>query len=168
MNSLFKRRSIRKFKRGMKIDNDKVKIILKAGFSAPSARNLQSYNFLIIDEKELMNQISDIHPYAGMVKDASLAIMVMGDRNQQDNEGYIAQDCSAATENILIETVELDLGSVWLGLYPMEERIESMRTLLNIPEHFLPFSLIAIGYPDEYKEPNDRYIDDKVFYNKFK
>ena len=57
---------------------------------------------------------------------------------------------------------------MWLGLYPMEERIESMRTLLNIPEHFLPFSLIAIGYPDEYKEPNDRYIDDKVFYNKFK
>lgn len=165
MDALFKRRSIRRFKE-RSVDNDKVRMLLKAGFAAPSARNRQPWNFLVINERNILNRIPDVHPYASMIKEAPMAILVMGDMRDQEMEGYMAQDCSAATENILIEAAALGLGSVWLGVYPREERMDSIRELFSIPPHLMPFSLIVIGYANESKKPNDRYIEDRVFFNR--
>lgn len=166
MNSLFNRRSIRKYK-NKAVDEEKIDKLLRAGFAAPSARNLQPYNFLVIDKREILDKIPEYHPYSSMILQAPLAILVLGDRNAQDMDGYIAQDCSAATENILIEATELGLGSVWLGVYPREERMQGMIELFSIPDNFIPFSLIVIGYADEHKEPSDRYDSAKVFRNGF-
>lgn len=166
MNALFRRRSIRKYN-NKNIENNKIELLLKAGFAAPSARNLQPYNFLVIDDRAILDRIPEFHPYSSMVMEAPLAILVLGDKRAQEMEGYIAQDCSAATENILIEATELGLGSVWLGVFPREERMSGMRELFNIPEHFIPFSLIVIGYPEETKEPSDRYDEAKIFRNGF-
>ncbi|MDY6786746.1 MAG: nitroreductase family protein [candidate division WOR-3 bacterium] len=167
MNALFKRRSIRKYKKDRPVEKEKVRKILEAGFAAPSARNTQPYNFLVIDKRELLDSIPDAHPYAEMSREATLAVLVLGELEKQPNKGYIAQDLSAATENILIEATELGLGSVWLGVYPRGERMKNLKELFNIPDRFIPFSLIIIGYPDEKKPPSDRYSDEKVFYNKF-
>lgn len=165
MNALFRRRSIRKYKKHMPVENEKLRKLLMAGFAAPSARNRQPWNFLIINERAILDKVPDYHPYAEMILEAPLAILVMGDRNMQEMDGYIAQDCSAATENILIEAAELGLGSVWLGVYPREERINGMRELFEIPLNLLPFSLIVIGYADEEKDSNQRYNEEKIYFN---
>lgn len=165
MDALFRRRSIRKYIKDKPIEKEKVEKLLKAGFAAPSARNCQPYNFVVINDREVLNTIPKIHPYASMSLSASLAILVMGDSTLQENRDYLVQDCSAATENILIEATELSLGSVWLGVYPREERIKGIIELLNIPKKFIPISLIVIGYPAEKKEPSNRYDTKKIFYN---
>ncbi len=165
MDALFRRRSIRKYIKDKPIEKEKIEILLKAGFAAPSARNCQPYNFIVIDDRNVLDKIPTIHPYASMSLSAPLAILVMGDNTLQENVDYLLQDCSAATENILIEATQLSLGSVWLGVYPRKERIKGIIELLNIPKKFIPISLIVIGYPAEKKEPSDRFDSRKVFYN---
>ncbi len=75
---------------------------------------------------------------------------------------------SAATQNILLEATANNLGAVWLGVYPVQERVSGLKKLLNLPENLIPFSIIPFGYPAEEKEVIDRYDEDKVHYNKFK
>jgi nitroreductase len=134
---------------------------------APTARNIQPWHFIVVDERAVLDQLSEAHPYAKMLKQAGLAILVCGDRKLQENDGYIVQDCSAATQNILLAAHANGLGSVWLGMYPREERMKDVGKLLGIPGHILPVSLISIGYPNEQKEAPDRYKPDRVHYNKF-
>jgi nitroreductase len=82
-------------------------------------------------------------------------------------DGYIVQDCSAATQNILLAAHAKGLGSVWLGMYPREKRMKDVGKVLNIPDHILPVSLISIGYPAETRPAPDRYKADRVHFNSF-
>ncbi len=166
IKNLLSRRSIRKYT-GKSIPEDLIKILLDAGMHAPSARNLQPWHFVVIHEREMLNKLAMAHPYAKMLEQAGLAILVGGDRNIQEMDGYIVQDCSAATQNIMLAAHASGLGSVWLGMYPREKRMADISKLLNLPEHILPVSLISIGYPDEHKESPDRYKSDRIHYNKF-
>jgi nitroreductase len=72
------------------------------------------------------------------------------------------QDCSAATENLLLAVTALGLGAVWLGVYPREERIAFTRRILSIPEAIMPLNLISIGHPAEEKEPRTQYDGERV------
>ena len=92
---------------------------------------------------------TDTENTAGMIREASLAIAVCGDLALQKHEGYWIQDCSAATQNILLAAHALGLGAVWLGVHPCEDRVESTRKLFSLPENVLPLCLIAVGYPAE-------------------
>jgi len=100
-----------------------------------------------------------------MLREASVAILVCGDLSEEKHGGYWIQDCSAATQNILIAAHAKGLGAVWLGIYPRKERIDGMRKLLGIPEHVVPLSLISIGYPAEQKPPANRYNAFKIHNN---
>ena len=166
MNPVFIRRSIRKFTPGP-ISGEQVDLLLKAGLCAPSARNRQPWHFIAVTEREQLDRIPHYHPYASMVLEASLAILVCGDLEIEDEIGYIAQNCSAATENILVTAADLGLGSVWLGVYPKEDRIQGMKTLFKLPDHILPVSLIAIGHPAEQKPPKSDFNWEKVRYNQW-
>ena len=145
-----------------------VKEIIELGMNAPSAGNQKPWHFIVIDDKDIMNKIPNFHIHSKMLKKASLAILVCFDINLEKHKGMAVQDCSAATENILIAANAKGLGSVWLGIYPRDERIEGMRELLKIPKNIMPFSLIALGYPKKgYKK--ERIIEiDRVHYNKWK
>ncbi len=77
-------------------------------------------------------------------------------------EGYWAQDCAAATQNILIAASDLGLGAVWLGVYPRQERIDGMRELLGVPTGVVPFSLVSIGHPAQQLPPSDRYDEARI------
>lgn len=142
-----------------------MKELLKAAMSSPSAGNEQPWEFVVITDRNILCAIPKFHPYAQMLHEAPAAILVCGDLKREKYKGYWVQDCSAATENILIEVVEQGLGAVWIGIYPIEERITGMRKLLAIPETIIPFSLIAIGYPAENKEPSDRFDASRIHYN---
>ena len=166
MNAILRRRSIRKYTQDA-IPDDIIKKLLEAGMSAPSAGNQRPWHFVVIKDKEALAKLADASPYSKMTKDAPVAILVCGDLELESRKGYWVQDCSAATENILIEIAENNLGAVWLGMYPREERVEYIRRLLNIPDHVVPFALIPVGYPAETKETSSRYDESKVHYEQW-
>ena len=165
IEAILSRRSIRKYT-SQKISDQVIKDLLEAAMSAPSANNEQPWHFIIINEHKILEDIPKFHPYSGMLREAPLAILVCVDLDA-GSEGFLVQDGSAATENILIAAHAKGLGAVWLGIYPLKERITGMRKLLAIPERILPLSLIAIGYPAEIIPRKNCYQPSRVHNNRW-
>ncbi len=166
METILNRRSIRKYL-DKKVSQKDIKDILKAGMSAPSAGNQQPWHFIVIDDRDILKKISNIHPHADMVKNAPVSILTCGNTEDKKHEGFWVQDCSAATENMLIAIQDKGLGGVWIGIYPRKERVHNFKKMFKIPDKIIPFSLIALGYPAEEKPPADRYHKSKIFKNKW-
>lgn len=161
MDAILARRSIRKYKE-QEVSDEQVKAILQAGMAAPSAGNAQPWQFIVFRDKITMEAVTGFHPYAKMLPEASVAILVCGDLSLEKFPGFWVQDCSAAIQNMLLKITELGLGAVWLGLYPLEDRVKGAQELFGIPENVKPLCIIPIGYPDEEKEPIDRFTADRV------
>jgi nitroreductase len=164
MDAILTRRSIRKYLPDP-VNRDVIENILKAGMNAPSAGDEQPWHFIIIDRHDLLKKISEIHPYAKMLKDTPAAILVCGDQNVPKFKDFWIQDCSAASENMLLAAHDLGLGAVWIGIYPAEKMVQEIRRLLNILDHIAPFSIIAMGYPAEEKSGRLRYDTSRVHSN---
>ena len=165
MEAIFTRRSIRKYTK-QPISDEVVKELLEAAMYTPSAGNRQPWCFVVINDSKIMNEIPKYHPYAQMLKEALVAVLVCCDSDLQLEE-FGVQDCSAATQTILLAAHAKRLGAVWLGLYPAESLVTATKKLLNLPEHIVPISLISIGYPAEQKLQPDRYQADRVHYNQW-
>ncbi|OQA21435.1 MAG: Albonoursin synthase [Actinobacteria bacterium ADurb.Bin346] len=167
MKEIFERRSIRKYAE-KDVPDWMITELLKAAMSAPSAGNEQPWEFIIIKEKSTLDKISRFHPYAQMLPDASAAIVVLGDLDKEKHPGYWVQDCAAAVENMLIEAQYLELGAVWLGIYPREERVDNLKKLLGVPEKIIPLAIISLGFPAENKSPSvERYDEKRVHLEKW-
>ena len=164
LDSILNRRSIRKYKTNP-VSDDKVSLLIKAGMYAPSARNKQPWHFIIVTDRVLLNKVMDFHPYALMLAEAPLAIVVCGDRTIEPSDSYLAINCSAATENILLAAPELDLGTVWLGVYPRIERMKGVSELFGLSSDILPVSIVAVGYPDEQVEHPERFLNERIHFN---
>ena len=100
-----------------------------------------------------------------MLKDAPLAIVVCGDERLERYKGFWVQDCSAATQNLLLAAHAVGLGAVWLGVYPVQQRVAKTQDLLGLPEGVIPLAIIAVGHPAERKPPADRYDASRVHRN---
>lgn len=166
MDILFQRRSIRKYI-DKQVSEESIEYMLRAAFASPSARNQQTSHFLVVTDKEKLNQIPSVLPYGGMAKTAACAIIVLCDTSLIKSEGFWIQDLSAATQNILLAATREELGAVWIGVYPREERVEGLRKLFDIPEEIIPFSLVCVGHPAEEIAPNLRYIENRIHRNKW-
>ena len=164
LDALLTRRSIRKYT-DKEIDDRTIEKLLKVGFSAPSAGNQQPWHFIIVDKKEILEQIINFHPHAKFITDAKKAILVCAETNLETFKNYWPIDCSAATQNILIAARELDLGACWIGIYPREERVENLKKIFKLPKSVIPFSLISLGYTKEKQKEVNRYKKDRVHYN---
>jgi len=165
LEAILTRRSIRRYT-SKKVPSELITEILRAAMSAPSASNEQPWHFVVIDDHKILDEIPRFHPYADMLPEAPLAILVCVDLIPQ-REGFVVQDGSAATQNLLLAAHAKALGAVWLGIYPLEERIEGMRKLTNLPTHIVPLALIALGYPAESIPREDRYQPQRVHANKW-
>ena len=161
METIYNRRSIRKYTE-QAVSDEVLCELVRAGMSAPSAGNEQPWEYVIITDRALLDEIPSIHPHSKMLQQAPAAILICGDLKREVYEGYWVQDCSAATQNMLLEIVDRGLGGVWLGVYPIKERVMALRKLLNIPEHVVPFALISLGYPAEAKPPKGEYDEQRV------
>lgn len=158
------RRSIRKYTE-KPIDEQTVRKLLEAGMQAPSAVNKQPWHFVVIDDRRILDAIPDVHPHAPMLRHAPLAIVVCADPALANGPGYVPQDCSAATENILLAAHALGLGAVWLGVYSNESREAGVRRILGIPADMVPFSIVSIGHPAEQRDKPERYREDRIHRN---
>lgn len=166
MNSIYNRTSIRKFKQEP-LKQEEIKKILEAGFSAPSAKNAQPWQFIVVQDKTMLENLSQVSPYAGLLSRAAMGIVVLADTSANPSLDYCQQDCAAATQNMLVEAKELGIGSCWLGGYPNEDRVEALCQLFNFPEYIKPLWMIAFGYPDEKPAIKQKWKDEKVHYEKY-
>jgi nitroreductase len=164
---LINRRSIRRYT-GQEIEDTILQEVIKAGMYAPSAVNKQPWHFILVRNKQQLNRIASVHPYASMLPGASAAIVVCGDEQLANTPAYWPVDCAAATENMLIAAHGLGLGGVWLGVYPREERIEAIAKLFELPGHIHPFAIISLGYPAEAKPLPDRFKAERIHFETWK
>jgi len=153
LDVIFARRSIRQYT-GEPVSEADLESLLQAGMAAPSASNRRPWHFVAVTDKETLAQLARDHPYGKMLADAEVGIAVCGDPMVSD---WWVQDCSAATENILIAAVALGRGAVWLGCHGRPEREQGVRDVLGIPSRIGVLSLISIGYPAEDKEARSQY-----------
>jgi nitroreductase len=166
LEAIFNRRSIRKYT-DRPIPEALLDNILRAAMAAPSAGNQQPWHFLVIDDRSILNAIPQYHPYAQMLKAAPLAIAVCGELRKLVYDEFWVQDCSAATQNILLAAHAQGLGAVWVGLYPDQERVPKTQQLLGLPAEVIPFCFVALGYPAEQKEPSKRYRLSRIHRNRW-
>jgi len=166
VEEILSRRSIRKYTKEI-VPPNIIKEILEASMSAPSAGNEQPWQYIIINDRRILDEIPKIHPYSAMLNEASVAILVCCDMKLLKYNDFWVQDLSAATENILIAVQDKGLGAVWLGVYPIEERLKGFQKMFDMPEDIIPFSLIPIGFPAEQKPKENRYNVSRVHYNKW-
>jgi nitroreductase len=164
LEAISTRRSVRSFT-SKPIAKEIVEELLRAAMSAPSAGNEQPWQFVVIDERKTLDRIIDVNPNAKMCKEAQAAILVCGDTTKEKYPGFWVQDCSAAAQNILLAAHDKGIGSVWTGIYPIEERVKGFRKLLSLPENVIPFCLIPLGYSAKQVAHVDRFQKDRVHHN---
>lgn len=160
MNTIFERTSVRSYQ-DRPVEKEKIERILKAGLQAPSAVNQQPWEFYVILDKKLLEEISHMSPYSKMTKDAPAAI-VCGMHTDCLVPQMAVQDCSIAMENIWLETTDQGLGGVWLGVNGVEERVEYLEKLIDFGENVKPFAVFPFGYPKGEVVPKVRDDMSKV------
>ena len=169
VENIMTRTSIRQYT-DQPISADTIETLLRAGMAAPTAVNKQPWHFVAVTDKDKLAQLATANPNAGMTAKAPLAIIVCGDM-QKTLEGqgraFWIQDCSAATENILLAAHALGLGGVWTGLYPNDERVAAVREIMKAPEYIVPLCTIVLGYPAEQPTPKDKWKPENVSYNEY-
>lgn len=163
LNFIFQRRCVRMYQE-RDVGEDLVRDLLEAGMSAPSAVAKDPWHFIVVREADTRARMVEQLPNGKMLVAAPVGIVVCGDleRAHVRSLSYLLQDCSAATENILLAAQALGLGAVWLGIHPREPRVQHVRDVLGIPDHVIPVAAIALGWPAEFPEPRTRYRDDAV------
>ncbi len=162
VDNMLNRKSVRKYS-NKPVEQDKIDLIVKSAMSAPSAKNLQPWEFLVVTDKNLLKQIAKYIPNASYSKKSQFAIIVCGDKNV--SEKFWVQDCSAATENILLAVESLDLGAVWCAVYPYEDKVEKIQKLFKLPDNIVPLNVIPVGYPKKKETPKQKYNPKKVHTN---
>ncbi|MFV0422894.1 nitroreductase family protein [Oleidesulfovibrio sp.] len=164
MKAIEERRSVRKFT-DEAVTEEQITVLLRAAMAAPSAGNAQPWQFVVVDDRNVLEKVPALHPYAGMAAKAPLAILVCGDLSAEKYPGFWVQDCSAAIQNMLLAAVDQGLGAVWTGIYPDETRVKNFVGLVGLPESVKPLALVVVGVPDQKTGAKDRFDAAKVHRN---
>ena len=162
MNSIYHRISVRKFQ-DRPVEKEKTEAILRAAMQAPSAGNQQPWEFYVVTDRAILEALSRVGPYAGCTKNAPAAI-VSAYRKACWAPSYAQIDLSIAMENLWLETDALGLGGVWLGIAPLEERMQEVETILGMPDTLRAFAIFPYGYPAESREQENRFEPDRIHY----
>lgn len=164
MNAIFHRVSIRRYL-DKEVEQEKVEKLLRAAMAAPSACNQQPWEFYVVTNKKKIAELANATKYSSPCKGAPLVIVPCFRK-----DSYVVQyapiDMSAAVENLLLEADELDLGAVWMGVCPQEDRMDVVGKMLDLPDNLSAFALISVGYPAEGRPQQDRYETSRVHYVK--
>ena len=168
---IYTRRSIRSYS-DREISDEDMEKILKAAMQAPSAGNEQPWHFIVVKSRDKLRELSDAHPYGRMLSRAAAAIVVCCDPKLSKYPYPMwVQDCSAATQNILLAARCLGIGSCWLGVYPNEDRMRAIARVLAVPDDIVVFSIVSLGYPlseGEFHEAPDRFREERIHYERWR
>lgn len=160
MNEIYTRVSTRKFT-DEPVEEEKLLAILRAAMQAPSAGNQQPWEFYVVTDRDRLEALSRVSPYAGCTKGAPMAI-VSAYREKLWAPDYAQIDMSIAMENLWLETAAQGLGGVWLGIAPMAERMRAVEEIVGIPEGQRAFAVFPVGHPAEQKKQQDRFDESRI------
>lgn len=164
------RASVRNYK-PEPVNDSIVTTVLKAGMAAPTAANQQAWHFVVVTDQALKDSITDAFQWTKMVRGCAFAVVVCGDMTRlfdgdRENGGFWVQDCSAASENMLLAAHALGLGGVWCGIYPEEDRMARLSEILGLPSNLRPLNILSFGYPADPVAPKDKWDPEKVSYRR--
>ena len=166
MNEIFNRASVRVFK-DAPVEKEKIEMLLKAAMQAPSAGNQRPWEFIVVEDKKTLEQLSETDPYAKFVAKVPAAIVALGNTDEMRFPEHWEQDLGAACENILLEAVSQDLGAVWLGGAPLKERMDHITKVFDLPDNIRPYAIIPFGYAKRPYEVEERYDAGRVHFEKY-
>ena len=165
MQNILQRKSVRNYQMNRPIETEKVENMLRAGMAAPSGKDRRPWEFIVVNERDLLDSLGANLPYAKMLASAPMAIVVCADETKSD---YWYLDCSAAAENILLAAEAQGLGAVWTATYPYKERMEVVSRVLQTPSQVKSLCVIPVGYPAGEQLPKDKWDESRIHYNKWK
>ena len=163
MNEIFTRTSIRQFADSV-VEKEKIEKLLKAGMQAPSAGNQQPWEFYVVTNRECLEKLAAVSPYAGPVAKAPMAIVIGARKTNILHPTFVEIDCAIATENIWLEMEALGLGGVMIGIAPEAERMEKVAEILNMPPTLVAFTILPMGYPIKKQRQQDRFDATRIHY----
>ena len=163
MDAIFTRISIRNFE-PRAVEPEKIDKVLRAAFAAPTAKNQQPWEFFVVTNREVLDELGDATPYATPVKKAAAAIVVAYRKEGLNVPEFAQIDCAIATENILLELEALGLGGVMIGTAPHEVQMAKVAKAVNMPDNLEAFTIVAFGYPAKRRPQEDRYDAKRIHF----
>ena len=167
LHNILQRKSVRAYT-DRAVSHEQLDTLIRAAMAAPTGRDMRPWHFIVLEGRHQLSPLAEQLPYAKMLAEAQAAVVVCGDMSVTDKEGNPSRnwtfDCSAATENLLLQAEAMGLGAVWTGVYPYDERLEAVKQVLHLPDHLIPLNVIPIGYPKGDPQPKDKYDPAKVEY----
>lgn len=165
LTNILTRKSIRKFTKE-KVSKETIELLLAAAMSAPSACNQQSWYYIVVTDQEKLKKLSTLHGGLSFVKDAAVAIIICGQPSTAILDYFWEDDCAAATQNLLLAVHALGLGATWTGINRQDSlATQFFRQNVGIPEQYIPFAMVPIGYPAEQKVSDNKYDEAKVLWD---
>ncbi len=165
------RKSVRKFK-DEPLKEEEIHAILKAGMSGPCCVNAREWEFIVVTDKDMLNKMADGNGKpAGPLRNCAMGMLICGnlEKSFKPAPEYWVIDCSIAIENMILAAYDMGIGSVWLGTWPQMGRVENQEKLFDLPEHIVPHSIVAFGYPEDEETfvERDLYDETKVHFEKW-
>ena len=171
IQNILTRRSIRSYD-ATPISGEDLHTILAAGMSGPSCVNARDWQFIVVEDKEMLNKIADVngHP-AEPLREAAAGIVICGDLDRAfpPAKDYCVIDTSIACQNMILAARALGIGSVWLGTWPQMDRVAGLAKLFKLPEHIVPHSVLALGHSEDTADMSDKnaYEESVVHWGKW-
>ena len=177
LETIASRKSVRSYT-DQDVTDQQVEMMLRAAMAAPTGMNVQPWRFVVVRDQAVKDKLAG--PRGGMIAQAPVVFVICGETTlmrkpfgQPDAEpvevanGNWTQDCSAATENLLLAAEALGLGAVWTAAYPYEDRVNPIREALGLPENVTPLCVVPCGYPAGDDEPKDKWKPENIHYDKW-
>jgi nitroreductase len=168
LTAIHNRKSVRNFT-GNPITKEQIDVLLKAAMAAPSAVNCQPWEFIVVADRNTLDKLGDTLPYAKMIYKAGAAIIVCGVPGKAHKQliEYAVIDSTLASQNILLAAEAIGLGAIWTAAYPYPERMEAIRSILNVPAEVIPLNVIPIGHPTGEDKPKEKFNKEKIHLEKW-
>lgn len=163
LECILSRKSVRKYT-DQPVTDEQIDTLLKAAMAAPTGKNVRPWEFVVVRDREVLDAMAQALPYAKMLAQANVAIVVCGD---VEKSAYWYVDCSAATQNLLLAAENMGLGAVWTATYPYEDRMDVCKRYLNLPDNIHSLCVVPIGCPAKPFVPMDKYDATKIHNEKY-
>jgi nitroreductase len=155
IENIMTRASVRKFTT-QPVEKEKVETILRAGMAAPTAVNKQPWHFVVVTTPEKLKSINQYN--------SPLSIVVCMDTTKMVEMGkeWIICDGSVASENILLAAHALGLGGIWTAVFPVDDIMKRVSSVLELPSHLIPLNVLQIGYADGDVKAKDKWNPENI------
>lgn len=171
LDNIASRRSVRSLS-DRKVPGEMVELLLRAAMAAPSAKNRQPWEFVVVDDRLILDELAGKLRYAKMLAQSPLAVIVCARTRTVHPDGSVTEnpfwehDASAAAENLLLAAEALGLGAVWTAASD-PERSSAVKSVISMPDTVMPLCVVPIGFPAGSEQPKDKWNPAKVHKNRW-